>query len=86
MARRTFTSEFKAKVALAAIRNNKTISELASEYQIHPILIAKWRRVAIEELVSLFEDGRKKRNCIGIAAQCEALGLARSSFRQNLFL
>ncbi len=42
--RRTFTAEFKAKVALEAIKEIKTISELAQFYQVHPNLIHQWKR------------------------------------------
>ena len=42
--RRNFSTEFKAKVALAAIRGDGTMAELASRYQIHPNMITKWKR------------------------------------------
>ena len=45
--RRNFSSEFKAKVALAAIRGDGTMAELASRYDIHPNMIAKWKRQAL---------------------------------------
>ena len=42
--RRTFTAEFKAKIAIEAIKENKTISELAQINQVHPNLITHWKR------------------------------------------
>ena len=42
--RRTFTAEFKAKIAIEAIKENKTISEFAQIYQVHPNLITHWKR------------------------------------------
>jgi len=42
--RRTFTAELKAKIAIEAIKENKTISELAQIYQVHPNLITHWKR------------------------------------------
>ena len=45
--RRNFSTEFKAKVALAAIRGDGTMAELASRYQIHPNMITKWKRQAL---------------------------------------
>ena len=51
--RRRFTAEFKAKVALEAIRGERTISELATKHQLHPNQITQWKRQAIENLASL---------------------------------
>ena len=45
--RRNYSTEFKAKVALAAIRGDGTMAELASRYDIHPNMIAKWKRQAL---------------------------------------
>ena len=45
--RRNFSTEFKAKVALAAIRVDGTMAELASRYDIHPNIITKWKRQAL---------------------------------------
>ena len=42
--RKTFTSEFKAKVALEAIKGYKTTNELAREYQVHPNVISNWKK------------------------------------------
>ena len=48
--RRRFSADFKAKVALEAIRGERTITELATKYQLHPNQITKWKRQAIEKL------------------------------------
>ena len=45
--RRNFSTDFKAKVALAAIRGDGTMAELASRYEIHPNMITKWKRQAL---------------------------------------
>jgi transposase len=45
--RRNFSTEFKAKVALAAIRGDGTLAELASRYGVHPNMITKWKRQAL---------------------------------------
>jgi transposase len=45
--RRNFSTEFKAKVALVAIRGDGTMTELASRYEIHPNMITKWKRQAL---------------------------------------
>jgi len=54
--RKTHKPEFKAKVALEAIRGMKTTSELASQFQVHPTQISAWKKQA---LVSLPEGFRK---------------------------
>jgi transposase len=54
------SAEFKAKVALAAISGFKTLSELASEYQVHPTQINRWKQELIENATDLFGKGKKK--------------------------
>ena len=54
--RRRFSAEFKAKVALEAIRGERTISELATKHQLHPNQITQWKRHAIENLAKAFDD------------------------------
>ena len=54
--RRRFTAEFKAKVALEAIRGERTISELATKHQLHPNQITQWKRQAVENLAKAFDD------------------------------
>ncbi|MEX2498730.1 MAG: transposase [Wenzhouxiangellaceae bacterium] len=58
--RRNISSVFKAKVAVAAIRGNGTIAELASRYQVHPNMITKWKREALSGLKENFADGSPK--------------------------
>ena len=52
--RRNHSPEFKAKVALAAARGDKTVAELASQYNIHPTQISQWKQELIENAASLF--------------------------------
>lgn len=54
------TSEFKAKVALAAIRGDQTITELASLYKVHPNQITTWKRQAQDQLVAAFDNKKAK--------------------------
>jgi putative transposase len=58
--RATHTPAFKAKVALEALKEDKTSAELAGEYQVHPGQIRQWKQTAKEGLVGLF-NGRKKK-------------------------
>ena len=55
--RRNFSADFKAKVALAAIRGDGTMAELASRYDIHPNMIAKWKREALAGIKHGFSGG-----------------------------
>ena len=55
--RRRFTADFKAKVAMEAMRGELTVSELARKHGVHPNLIAGWKRQAIEGMATVF-DGK----------------------------
>jgi len=59
--RKRYNASFKAKVALEAIRGERTISEIASETGVHPNQISKWKKQALEELPDIFSGGKKKR-------------------------
>jgi putative transposase len=48
-------------VATEAIRGEKTLSQLGSQFKVHPMQIAKWRKAAIEQLPELFGDGRTRK-------------------------
>lgn len=58
--RKSYTPKFKARVAMDALRGEKTLSQLGSQYKVHPIQIAKWRKQAVELMPELFVDGRRK--------------------------
>jgi transposase-like protein len=62
--RKQHSPKFKARVAVEAIRGEKTLGQLGSEFKVHPIQIGKWRKTALEQLPELFVDGRtrKERN------------------------
>ena len=53
--RKRHTAEFKAKVALEALKGFKTTTELASEFQIHPTQISQWKREAADGLPGVFQ-------------------------------
>ena len=52
--RKRYSAEFKAKVALEAIKGEQTLSELASRYGLHPNLITNWKRQAIDNMAEVF--------------------------------
>lgn len=58
--RNRYSAEFKAKVALAALTESKTLGELASEYQVHPTQISTWKQDLLENAPNLFGKGKKK--------------------------
>jgi transposase-like protein len=58
--RRNHTAQFKAKVAIEAIKGDKTVSQLASEYEVHPTQIMQWRKHLLELLPEIFS--RRKDN------------------------
>lgn len=60
--RRCYSAGFKAKVALAAVREERTLSQLAGDYGVHPIQIGKWKKRMVESAGELFEDGRVRRD------------------------
>ena len=61
MKRRKFTSEFKAKVAIEAIKGHKTINELASEFEISPSQINSWKKLLLDGASDTFSRGKQKR-------------------------
>lgn len=58
--RRSHDKAFKAKVALEAVKNERTITEIASAFEVHPNLVAKWKKELIEKLPEVFEMSKKK--------------------------
>lgn len=62
--RRRFTAEFKAKVALEAIRGEQTIHDLASRYELHPNMITNWKRQAIDNMAAAFSGTAERSNQI----------------------
>ena len=54
--RRNHSADFKAKVALEAVKGVKSVSELASLYEVHPNQISKWKKQLIEEVPGIFSN------------------------------
>ena len=59
--RRKHSPAFKAKVALEAMRGEKTIAEIASQYEIHPNQIMQWKKQLAEEAAGIFENGQTRK-------------------------
>jgi transposase len=54
--RRNFSDQFKATVALEALRGDKTVQEIAAKRQLHPTQVSTWKRQAIEGMAGVFSD------------------------------
>jgi transposase-like protein len=55
--RKQHTAAFKAQVALAAIKGDRTVNELASQYGVHPTMIHGWKKLLLESVEDLFAKG-----------------------------
>lgn len=63
--RRNFSSDFKAKVAIEAIKEKQTLSELATKYELHPNQISDWKKSFLAGASTLFEntsDNKKEKS------------------------
>ncbi len=58
--RKQYSPEFKAKVALAALKNDQTVAELAARFEIHPAMINNWKRNLLDGASDIFDKGQKK--------------------------
>ena len=58
--RKQYNSRFKAQVAIEAIKSQRTIGEIASEFSIHPSQIHKWKKHMLSELPNIFSDNHSK--------------------------
>ncbi len=60
--RRQHSAELKSKMALAALRGVSTVQEIAGKYEVHPTLVAKWKKEALAGLPGVFSGGTVKRD------------------------
>ena len=56
MPKKRYTAAFKSKVALEALKGQKTLSEIASEYEIHPNQVSQWKRQLRDGIETVFTD------------------------------
>ncbi len=58
--RRRVTADFKAKVALEALRGDRTIQEIAARHKVHPNQVSTWKRQAMDGLGAVFSNGAER--------------------------
>ena len=58
--RRNHGAEFKARVALAAIRGDKTLAEVAQQFEVHPHQVTEWKKQLLERAGDVFDAPRRK--------------------------
>lgn len=59
--RRKFSPEFKAKVAVEAIKNQHTLAELSKKYEVSPVVVSKWKSEFLDNMSTVFEKGHSKK-------------------------
>jgi transposase-like protein len=59
--RNHYTADFKAKVALAAIKGQQTVNEIAATYSVHPNQVVQWKKQVLEVLPDVFSNRRVRR-------------------------
>ena len=69
--RKRHPAAFKAKVALEAAKQTKTVAELAKAYQVHPVQISQWKKQLLDGAEAIFHDGRGRGRDDGAAVQAE---------------
>ena len=57
--RRKHSPEFKAKVAIEAIKGVKTVSQISQEYEIHPVMVSTWKKEMLNHLPDVFDKNKR---------------------------
>ena len=57
--RRQYSADWKAKVAVEAIKGQRTVQEIASHYEVHPTLVTHWKKQLLEGAAEIFSNGKR---------------------------
>jgi len=69
--RKRYSAAFKARVALEATKQTRTLAELSKAFQVHPVQISQWKKQLLDGAESLFADGRRREHDQSEALQAE---------------
>ena len=69
--RKRYPASFRARVALEAAKQNRTLAELSGRYQVHSVPISQWKKQLLDGIESLFRDGRRRDHDESQAIQAE---------------
>lgn len=72
--RRQFSADFKAKVAIEALKEQQTLQELAHKYEVHPNQISLWKQEFLQNSASIFTKGKKKEESVDSSRLYEEIG------------
>jgi len=83
--RRNHSPAFKAKVALAVLRGDQTISELAKRFDVHPNLITQWKSLLVDHAADAFSGGKTAKKDPDITALHAKIGqlILENDFLEN---
>ena len=73
MKRRQFSPELKKRIAIEAIREQRTINEIANAYEVHPVQVRKWKKELLDGAALIFEAPRKRKGDLRDREQKEAI-------------
>ena len=59
--RKRYSAEFKAKVAIEAIKGQRTVNEIGGRYEVHPNMVSQWKKQALEHLSEVFSEVRVRK-------------------------
>ena len=60
--RKSYSASFKARVAMEAIKGERSLSEMASKYEVHPNQIRQWKKTLLEGMEDVFSDKRRRKS------------------------